>query len=322
MAHSLTVGFGSPAGGSTYEQSVYIRMSRLTTSGRTRQLPSNEQRRAAAKRKLERQLERRAEQAKKRKQLTIAGSILGVVVVVGAVAVVFALTRGADEPDTTAAATPDGDTLIADGRAEPLPETVDCSYPASAGPADKENTPPRADGVPTSDETLSYSMETSQGNIGLTLNNPQSPCTVNSFVSLANQGYFDDTSCHRLTTGAGLQVLQCGDPAGTGMGGPGYQFADEFPADQYAEGDPAANEPISYPRGTIAMANAGPGTNGSQFFLVYGDSTLPPAYTVFGTIDETGLDTLDKIAAGGAEGGASDGGPALPVDITSLVSDL
>ncbi|MGA9874129.1 MAG: peptidylprolyl isomerase [Rhodococcus sp. (in: high G+C Gram-positive bacteria)] len=290
-------------------------------------MPSNEQRREAAKRKLERQLERRAERAKKRKQLTIAGSVLAVVAVVGAVAVVFALTRGGDDTENTASAanasaTPNGDTLIADGRAEPLPETVDCAYPASAQPAAKENTPPRTDGVPTSDEPLSYSMETTQGNIGLTLNNPQSPCTVNSFVSLANQGYFDGTTCHRLTTGSGLQVLQCGDPAGTGMGGPGYEFADEFPADQYAEADPAASEPISYPRGTIAMANAGPGTNGSQFFLVYGDSTLPPAYTVFGTIDETGLETLDKVAAAGAEGGASDGKPALPVDITGLVTDL
>ncbi|RRQ28857.1 peptidylprolyl isomerase [Rhodococcus sp. Eu-32] len=287
-------------------------------------MPSNEQRREAAKRKLERQLERRAERAKKRKQLTIAGSVLGVVVVVGAVAVVFALTRGGDDESetTTASATPSSDTLIADGRSEPLPDTVTCAYPASAQPAAKENTPPRTDGVPTSDEPLSYSMATSQGNIGLTLNNPQSPCTVNSFVSLANQGYFDGTSCHRLTTSSSLSVLQCGDPAGTGMGGPGYEFADEFPADQFAEGDPAADEPITYPRGTIAMANAGPGTNGSQFFLVYGDSTLPPAYTVFGTIDETGLQTLDKIAAAGVEGGAQDGKPAQPVEITSMVSDL
>ncbi|MDJ0361573.1 peptidylprolyl isomerase [Rhodococcus sp. H29-C3] len=285
-------------------------------------MPSNEQRRETAKKKLERQLERRAERAKKRKQLTIAGSVLGVAVVIGAVAVVFAITRGGDEPETTASDTPSADTLITDGRSEPLPETVNCAYPAAQAPAAKPNTPPRTDAIPTSDEPLSYSMETSQGNIGLTLNNPQAPCTVNSFVSLANQGYFDGTSCHRLTTSAGLQVLQCGDPAGTGQGGPGYEFADEFPVDQYNVGDPAASQPISYPRGTIAMANAGSGTNGSQFFLVFGDSKLPPAYTAFGTIDETGLQTLDKIAAGGAEGGAQDGKPALPVDITSVVSDL
>ncbi|MCJ0976251.1 peptidylprolyl isomerase [Rhodococcus sp. ARC_M12] len=287
-------------------------------------MPSNEQRREAAKRKLERQLVRRAERARRRKQLTIAGSILGVVAVVAVVSVVFVVTRGDDDASTAQESTTSApaDSLIAAGRTEPLPETVNCSYPAATQPAAKENTPPRTDNVPTSDEPLSYSMETTAGNIGLTLNNPESPCTVNSFVSLANQGYFDVTTCHRLTTGAGLQVLQCGDPTGTGSGGPGYQFADEFPTDTFAEGDPAAQSPIAYPRGTLAMANAGPGTNGSQFFLVYGDSELPPAYTAFGTIDETGLATLDAIAAKGVEGGVSDGAPAEPVDITTMLSDL
>ncbi|MBY4211071.1 peptidylprolyl isomerase [Rhodococcus fascians] len=287
-------------------------------------MPSNEQRREAAKRKLERQLVRRAERARRRKQLTIAGSILGVVAVVAVVSVVFVVTRGDDDASTAQDSTTSApaDSIIAAGRTEPLPETVNCSYPAAAQPAAKPNTPPRTENIPTSDEPLSYSMATTAGNIGLTLNNPESPCTVNSFVSLANQGYFDGTTCHRLTTGAGLQVLQCGDPTGSGSGGPGYQFADEFPTDTYAEGDPAARTPVLYPRGTLAMANAGPGTNGSQFFLVYGDSQLPPAYTAFGTIDETGLATLDAIAAKGAQGGASDGAPAEPVDITSMQSDL
>jgi peptidyl-prolyl cis-trans isomerase B (cyclophilin B) len=287
-------------------------------------LPSNEQRREAAKRKLERQLVRRAERARRRKQLTIAGSILGVVAVVAVVSVVFVVTRGDDDASTAQDSTTSApaDSIIAAGRTEPLPETVNCSYPAAAQPAAKPNTPPRTENIPTSDEPLSYSMATTAGNIGLTLNNPESPCTVNSFVSLANQGYFDGTTCHRLTTGAGLQVLQCGDPTGSGSGGPGYQFADEFPTDTYAEGDPAAQTPVLYPRGTLAMANAGPGTNGSQFFLVYGDSQLPPAYTAFGTIDETGLATLDAIATKGAQGGASDGAPAEPVDITSMQSDL
>lgn len=288
------------------------------------ELPSNEQRREAAKRKLERQLERRAERARRRKQMTIVGSVLGVVAVVAVVSVVFVLTRGEDEPSTAqeTSTSESPDSIISAGRSEPLPETVSCSYPESATPAAKDATPPRTDDVPTSEEPLSYSVTTSQGNIGLTLNNPEAPCTVNSFVSLANQGYFDDTTCHRLTTGAGLQVLQCGDPGGNGQGGPGYQFANEFPTDQYAEGDPAAQEPITYPRGTLAMANAGPDTNGSQFFLVFGDSTLPPQYTAFGTIDDTGLATLDAIAAEGVEGGASDGPPAEPVDIETVVSDL
>lgn len=257
--------------------------------------------------------------------MTIAGSILGVVAVVAVVSVVFVLTRGEDDASTaqdattTSAAT---DSVISAGRSEPLPPTVNCAYPPAAKPAAKPATPPRTDNIPTSEEPLSYSMATTAGNIGLALNNPESPCTVNSFVSLANQGYFDNTICHRLTTGEGLKVLQCGDPEGTGQGGPGYQFADEFPVDTFAAGDPAAEAPISYPRGTLAMANAGPGTNGSQFFLVWGDSQLPPAYTAFGTIDETGLATLDAIAAKGAQGGATDGAPAEPVGVTSMLSDL
>ncbi len=94
------------------------------------------------------------------------------------------------------------------------------------------------------------------------------------------------------------QHLQCGDPSGTGTGGPGYRFPNEYPTNQYRLSDPAVQRPVVYPRGTVAMANHGPGTNGSQFFLVYEDSLLPPTYTVFGTVDKTGLATLDAIASG------------------------
>ncbi|WP_433612595.1 peptidylprolyl isomerase [Prescottella agglutinans] len=285
-------------------------------------MPSNQQRREAAKRKLERQLERRAARDRKRKQMTIAGSIVGAIVVVAVGAVVVTLSGkddGASTENTAASETPAAGALPA-GRAEALPNLVNCTY-TPTGDAAKPNTPPRAEGIDTTVKTVSASMETSQGNIGLTLDNADSPCTVNSFASLAGQGYFDGTTCHRLTTSDSLKVLQCGDPTGTGTGGPGYQFANEFPTDQFAADDPNAQMPANYARGTIAMANAGPGTNGSQFFLVYGDSKLPPQYTVFGTIDETGLATLDKIAATGAAGGAADGKPATPVDITSVRLD-
>ncbi|MGK8523106.1 peptidylprolyl isomerase [Nocardia asteroides] len=291
-------------------------------------MPSNEQRRAAAKRKLERQLANRAERARKRKQLTIAGSVLGVVVVVAAVTGVYFLTRGEDSggSDAADASLSSAPTAAAPPAAKAKPATVDCVYRDSAKPADKPVNKPKADGIPTTgvDAEVSVSVETSQGPIGLTLNNAESPCTVNSFVSLAAQNYFDGTSCHRMTAGEGLKVLQCGDPTGSGMGGPGYEFDNEYPTDQYAPTDPAAtSEPIAYKRGVLAMANAGPGTNGSQFFIVYSDSQLPPQYTIFGTVDDSSLGTLDKIAELGQDdsNGPGDGKPKQPVTIQSVRID-
>jgi peptidyl-prolyl cis-trans isomerase B (cyclophilin B) len=197
----------------------------------------------------------------------------------------------------------------------PASRGANCSYPADNMPAAKPVHAPKTGKIPTDPATVSVSMTTNAGNIGLQLDNAKSPCTVNSFVSLAQQGYFNDTPCHRLTTGA-LSVLQCGDPTGQGTGGPGYQVTDEYPIDQYPAGDPRLSQPVLYPRGTLAMANAGPGTNGSQFFLVYRESQLPPNYTVFGTIDQAGLATLDKIASAGVAGGSHDGAPSTKVDIT------
>lgn len=198
---------------------------------------------------------------------------------------------------------------------------ANCQYPSDGEAASRPATPPRTGRVPTDPAQVSASMSTDRGDIGLQLANGMSPCTVNSFASLAQQGFFDDTPCHRLTTSPQLGVLQCGDPSGSGTGGPGYRFVNEYPTNQYRLSDPALRSPVVYPRGTLAMANAGPGTNGSQFFLVYADSLLPPTYTVFGTVDETGLATVDKIAAGGVAGGGDDGEPATPVTVTSIRLD-
>lgn len=295
-------------------------------------MPTNEQRRAAAKRKLERQMERRAENERKRRQYTIIGSAVAAVVVVGAVVATIVITNRDSGEETASAPTSAPETsspFDIPGPAEvgSLPEFTaaddlgsNCQYP-EAEEASKPNTPPRTGRVPTEPAQVSASMATNQGNIGLLLDNGKSPCTVNSFASLAQQGYFNDTPCHRLTTSESLGVLQCGDPTGQGTGGPGYEFANEYPTDQYQPGDPQLNEPVVYPRGTLAMANAGPGTNGSQFFLVYQDSQLPPQYTVFGTIDETGLATLDKIAAEGVEGGGPDGAPQLATTVKSIALD-
>lgn len=119
-----------------------------------------------------------------------------------------------------------------------------------------------------------------------------------------------------------LSVLQCGDPKGDGTGGPGYHFANEYPTDQYPPNDPKLAQPVLYPRGTLAMAHSqAPNSNGSQFFMVYRDSQLPPDYTVFGTIQADGLATLDKIAKAGVAGGGADGPPATEVIITSVLLD-
>ena len=291
-------------------------------------MPTNEQRRAAAKRKLERQLERRAAQAKRQRLLTIVASAVGAVVVIGAVVATVVITT--KDSDTTASASttttvdPNAPQPAADGK---LPAFVapaglgqNCQYPA-AGKASKPVNPPRTGAIPMDETQVSVSMSTDQGNIGLELNNAQAPCTTNSFASLAQQGFFNDTPCHRLTTSDSLGVLQCGDPTGEGTGGPGYEFANEYPTDQFQPDDPKLGEPVVYPRGTLAMANAGPGTNGSQFFLVYRDSQLPPQYTVFGKIDDTGLATLDKIAEAGVDGGGADGPPALATTVKKIQLD-
>jgi peptidyl-prolyl cis-trans isomerase B (cyclophilin B) len=237
----------------------------------------------------------------------------------------------ADEPPPTPSYTdpaPARTAIAARGGAGQLPTFVasadlgaNCQYPTGSQKASRAVDAPKIGKVPTDPAIVSVSMSTDQGNIGLLLNNAEAPCTVNNFASLAQKGFFNDTNCHRLTTASSLSVLQCGDPTGTGGGGPGYAFANEYPTNQYPKGDPALQNPVLYPRGTLAMANAGPGTNGSQFFMVYKDSQLPPNYTVFGTIDATGLATLDKIAAAGVAGGAEDGQPYTVVTVNSILLD-
>jgi len=213
----------------------------------------------------------------------------------------------ADEETTTTEA-PEMETLTM-ARAEALPATVTCEY-EETGDASREISTPATENIST-EGTVTVNLETSQGPIGMELDRSVAPCTVNAIEHFAAEGYYDDTVCHRLTT-SGIFVLQCGDPSGSGAGGPGFQFANEYPTDELAE---PASTPVIYPRGSIAMANAGPGTNGSQFFLNYQDSPLAPDYTYFGQISEEGLATLDAVAEAGAEGGAADGAPAEEVRI-------
>jgi peptidyl-prolyl cis-trans isomerase B (cyclophilin B) len=181
-------------------------------------------------------------------------------------------------------------------------ETATCEYPEDGQEPAREVEAP--DTEATAEGTVTATMTTNFGDIGLTLDAATAPCTVNSFVSLAEQGSYDDTPCPRIGDQDGFGILQCGDPTGTGSGGAGYSFADELSGDE------------TYPAGTLAMANAGPDTNGSQFFLVFRDSQFPPSYTVFGTIDEAGLETIDAIAAEGNDNSNPAGGGAPNKDVT------
>jgi peptidyl-prolyl cis-trans isomerase B (cyclophilin B) len=158
----------------------------------------------------------------------------------------------------------------------------------------------------TESNKASITFTTNQGEIVIETTPALAPLTVNAIAALAQKNYFDNTICHRLTT-EGIFVLQCGDPTGTGTGGPGFNIPDEnLP-------QPTEN---NYPAGTVAMANAGPGTSGSQFFLVYQDTTLGPDYTIWGSIT-SGLDILQTIASAGVVDGGADGAPATGVTIES-----
>ncbi len=158
----------------------------------------------------------------------------------------------------------------------------------------------------TESNKATITFNTNQGEIVIETTPSLAPLTVNAIAALAQKNYFDNTICHRLTT-EGIFVLQCGDPTGTGTGGPGFNIPDE--------NLPEAVE-NNYPAGTVAMANAGPGTSGSQFFLVYQDTTLGPDYTIWGSIT-SGLDILQTIASAGVVDGGTDGAPVTGVTIES-----
>jgi peptidyl-prolyl cis-trans isomerase B (cyclophilin B) len=152
-----------------------------------------------------------------------------------------------------------------------------------------------------------FNLDTNCGTIVITTVGAKAPITVTQMATLARGGYFDNTLCHRLTT-QGLYVLQCGDPWANGSGGPGFSFVDE--------NLPGAVQ-NNYPAGTVAMANSGPGTNGSQFFLVFADTTLGPNYTIWGTITQ-GLEIVRGIARAGVKGGGADGAPNQVISINNV----
>ena len=268
---------------------------------------SNRREREIARAKFERQQARRAERETKAKsrQRIIAIVVVAALVIAGGGWAVFSLIGGNGDA-ATANQSNDIDQAVTD-----LAEEVQAGEPIVDLCA--EPVPVRADDVsfaaapdPGSATAGAVTLATNCGDIVIDLLADDAPATVASIAFLADTGFYNATACHRLTT-AGIFVVQCGDPAGNGTGGPGYQIPDE---NLPAEGE------ANYPAGTVAMANAGPGTSGSQFFLVYEDTTLPSGYTIWGQITQ-GLDVIQAIAQAGTADGGGDGLPAQPLVIES-----
>ncbi|KUJ64800.1 peptidylprolyl isomerase [Streptomyces albus subsp. albus] len=256
---------------------------------------SNEQRRRQlAREKFERQQQRReATQRKTRRRNVVIASSLALVLAAGVAAAAAGALGG------------DGD-------------KSDGSEAAATDPMEQPTPTPDPEPSMTVDQKARYTMSlrTNRGNIAIAMDAAKTPHTVNSFQHLAGKGFFDRTICHRLTT-KNIYVLQCGDPKGDGRGGPGYTLPDE---NLDGLGKAGSDGQVTYPAGTVAMANRNaPHTAGSQFFLVYKDSKLPPAFTPFGTMDADGLKAVRAIAAAGVRGGKTDGSPQRPVTVQKAV---
>ena len=270
-----------------------------------------ERQRKLAREHYERQAARRIQRTHRWRQIGIIVAACCAVIALGAAG--YVAFSGGGKGSSAATTTP-SPTATPTATATPTPTPTPtlaaepashCTYTPSGTAARKVSVPPAKPAFTAA--KYQATVKTNRGTIVLDLLNHQATCTVNSFIHLADKAYFNNTSCHRLTT-SGIYVLQCGDPTGTGSGGPGYKFADENLAG------------AKYTEGTVAMANAGPGTNGSQFFLVYRNSaTLPPNYTPFGKI-VGGLGIIQNVAKAGTDNsnGNGDGHPKEKVTIESV----
>lgn len=260
-------------------------------------MPSNLQRREAAKRKLDRQLVRREERERGRHQRLIIIGVVATVLIIGG-GIWIATTRG------SGSSTASGGTGTGSPATSAAVAKTPCVY-TTAGKAAKTVTKP-ANLSPLNSGTVASTISLNGQQVDVTLDRSAAPCTVNSFLSLASQKFYDSSPAWRLTGNSALSILQFGDPTGVGNGGPGYTFADEL------------TKKPTYPRGTLAMANSGAGTNGSQFFIVYKDSTLSPGYTVFGKVSDAGMAVIEDIAAKGIKGNSQDGPPVAKSVIDSV----
>ncbi|WNM25756.1 peptidylprolyl isomerase [Demequina capsici] len=243
-----------------------------------------------------------------------AGAALVALVVYG---LWLVLGQGEDAPAATPTPSTSASAQAApSGTASPAATSTDDPIVTESGWGASSTPPPTS---VAEDRTWTVTMSTNMGDIVMELDGAAAPQAVASFLSLAGDGYYDSTECHRLTT-EGIYILQCGDPLGTGAGGPAYSFGpiENAPAD----GD--------YPAGTLAMArasasdvgaDAAANSMGSQFFIVYEDSQIPAdaagGYTVFGRVVQ-GLGIVEAVAEAGTITGDSDGRPALSVIVNEV----
>ena len=260
---------------------------------------SNKRERDLARAKYERQQQRRAERAvARRRRNRITAVVAGLVVVAAAVGALALGARSSTDASPSASPTPSSSPSAGVCDQAPAPTVKTQTWAAAGGSA-----------LPTDKPTF-LKLETNCGPIVISMDAKAAPKTTQSIAFLASQGFYTDSDCFRLTT-SGIFVLQCGSPTNNGQGGPGYTVPDE-------------NLPTSatagYPAGTVAMANAGAGTGGSQFFIVYKDgSTLGPNYTIWGKV-VSGLDVITKVATQGVQGGGADGKPVQPIVITKATT--
>ena len=254
---------------------------------------SRERQRQRARERHERQREeRRQRQSQLRKRLSIGAVVVLVLGLVAGLSLVFvggSTPAAKSKPKATASASASA-TSSAAAVAEPAHH---CTYTTT-----DSGKPSLPTASPDYNASYAATINTNLGKIGISLLNSKATCTVNSFAHLAETNFFNNTQCWRMSNSSGLYLFQCGDPTATaksklscssstlGSGGPGYKFADENLTG------------ATYPAGTVAMANGGANTNGSQFFLVFKNTTLPASYTPFGKIT-SGLDILQNVAKAG-----------------------
>jgi peptidyl-prolyl cis-trans isomerase B (cyclophilin B) len=286
-------------------------------------VPTSKQRREAARRHLERQLVRRQQRDARRRQFTLIGTVLGVLVLFAVVIGSVVMLTHDNKKSTAASASPSASgsaSPSASSSKAPLPSrkpaaitraakksTGPCGYTETAAKLKAGNLfdtglPPDPKPTPTGMSTALFN--TNLGTITVQLDGSAAPCNVQSIKYLISKKFYDNTACPR-SVNSGIFVVQCGDPSATTSGGPSYTTKDENLS------------AAKYTPGTLAMANSGANTNGSQFFFITKDSSssLGKNYTVIGHVTG-GLDILQKVAAGGDDGSNQAGGGRPKVDLT------